>query len=204
MRDIRRLLLGVALVIALGGLYRVAMKKERYHTRPPGLASEALVRGSQNRWRSFFVIERPTLVEISRIDQVCKDGLCSYADGVPLPRQDLTTIFQDPAQSQELHGPPGPYRALLARACSHANNVEFCSKTLAPGFRLAACMTGWEVQLWTNAFAADADTHSNVWDFVAVTGGYGFTKSIGASEAVAACSTGPAFLVALPEPPARR
>jgi hypothetical protein len=198
LRDIWKLLLGV--IVAAGLLWYAYDAQDRFRNsiRPPSMAKEPFVPAAQNRWRSFLVIKRPMLIEVSRTDQICKDGLCSYADGVALPRPDLKTIFQDPAQSQVIDGPPGRYRALLARACSHANNVEFCSKTIQTGFRFAACMLNWELQLWTNAYGVDEGTEERPPDYAGATGGYGFKAYASSPEATAACQ-GATFVVNLPD-----
>jgi hypothetical protein len=198
MKELWKVLLGA--VIAAGLLWYAFDSHRRYRgtIAPPSMAKDPFVPGAQNRWRSYFVIRRPTLVEVSRTDQLCKDGRCSRADGIALPRFDLKTIFQDPAQSQVLDGPPGRYRALLARACSHANNVEFCSKTIETGFRFAACMVNWELQLWTNAFGVDDGTDERPPDYAGATGGYGFKAFPASPEAAAACSQRPTFVVAVP------
>jgi hypothetical protein len=193
-KDLWKFILGA--IVAAGLLWFAYDSQERFRNsiEPPSVAKAQFVPGAQDRWQSFLVIKRPLLIEVSRTDQICKDGLCSRADGIDLPRGDLKTIFQDPAHSQVLDGPPGRYRALLARACSLANNIELCSKTIQTGFRFAACMRNWKLQLWTNAYGGDDRPP----DVTGATGGYGFKAYASSPELSEACQ-GAAFVVKLPD-----
>src|SRR3990167_804832 len=159
---------------------------------------EGIVYADQSAWRTYFVIEAPTLVRVHQADTICSrsnTSECSWADGIypsGLPREhkDKKTVLQDPQEGGRSDNGPGNYRALIARLCHGAE----CSSPMQTGVTFAVCSADYEAQLWTNGFTIRGPIKSNNQDFGGNSNrnqGYGFEKFPGDAQAVAACNAHP-------------